>query len=213
MNKLLISIYALSIIFGLTIAAEAADESSFEIPPGVEYSNHEQPTFHGSKNPQEPGTALNAPGDTWVYTFFIRDEYLDPEWKLTNESIAIVHITDHDWSKEKGDTANEWGSILINGKAVMTTLPEMLKQMGGYRFGQAPLNSAFLEIECGSEAHPSGQMPAYIFNLKDIEDSIKEAGKVVIQITNLRQDGSINGTAPFGDFIVNRLGLHLFWTK
>jgi len=124
-----------------------------------------------------------------------------------------VHIIDHDWSKEKGDTASEWGSILLNGRAVTTIVPEIIKEMGGYRVGQAPLNSAFLELECDSEIHPSGQMPAYIFSLKEIEDSIKRTGKIVIQITNLRSDGTINGNTPFGDVIVNRTGLHLFWTK
>ena len=64
-----------------------------------------------------------------------------------------------------------------------------------------------------SDAEISGDgplMPPYIFELT--EDA-KKSKWLVFEVINLRKDGSVDGDAPFGDFVVNRVGFHVWYKK
>lgn len=76
-----------------------------------------------------------------------------------------------------------------------------------------PFSTELFEAEDEAEAHPSGTLPGYIFNPLELEDAFKTSGKVVLEVTNVREDGTIEGSAPFGDFIILRAGLHFQWKK
>ena len=112
-----------------------------------------------------------------------------------------VHTLDPEYTKESGDGAKEWGRILIDGKP---------RALIGASFAAKGLKEGeikdFMEIASDPEAKGS---PPYIYNVLDF---VKD-GKLVLEVINVRKDGSIDGDAPFGDFMVLRAGLHLFWKK
>lgn len=64
----------------------------------------------------------------------------------------------------------------------------------------------FVEME--SDDVTVGGSPPYIYTVTVL---IKDDHKLVLEVINLRKDGTIDGSAPFGDFIVLRAGLHLFY--
>lgn len=181
-------------------------------PEGQEPDDYEMAVFNPPKDVQDPGTHLMAPGDTYRYTFYTNPEYVNHPTKELKSAFAGVHFIDHDYDAEKGDQFPEWARVTFNGKPMMWYVPDMLKPMG-YREGQEPYSSEFFEVESEEEAHPSGRMPAYLFDLMPIADEIK-AGKLVVEITNLRSDGTdhtVESDAPFGDFIMLRVGNHFYW--
>ena len=74
------------------------------------------------------------------------------------------------------------------------------------------LNKAeFLEIVGDEEISPEGaEIPPYIFA---ITDAMKKSNQVTVEIINLRSDGTTNSNAPYGNFIVNRVGCHVWYKK
>lgn len=168
---------------------------------------YEMPVFVGDEVPQKPGTHLNAPGDIYSYTFIINDKHSsNPDLYIKN-AILGVHIIDDDWSREKGDGAQEWGRILINGKPMNWINLPFLKDMG-YRVGQTPSSSQLYEFQDDNEVCEKAPIPPYIFNVTDIAEKDR---RVNIEITNVREDGKIEGDAPYGDFNVLRVGFRVIW--
>jgi len=169
--------------------------------PGESHVPYEMAVFKAPDGPQGPGTHLNAPGDTYRFTYIINDKYSkDPNYVLKRTGFG-VHILDPEYSKASGDGPQEWGRILIDGKPRALTKRAFASK--GLKEGEI---KDFQEIVSDPEA---GGPPPYIYNVFDL---VKD-GKLVLEVTNVRKDGSIDGSAPFGDFIVLRAGLHLFYVK
>ncbi|MDB4443941.1 hypothetical protein N9174_01200 [bacterium] len=169
--------------------------------PGESHVPYEMAVFKPPDGPQGPGTHLNAPGDTYRFTYLINDKYSkDPAYVLKRVTFGI-HILDPEYSKASGDGPQEWGRILIDGKP-----REMIGRAYGNKGAKKGEIKDFMEMASDPEAKGS---PPYIYAVTDF---VKD-GKLVLEVTNLRKDGSIDGDAPFGDFIVLRAGLHLFYVK
>lgn len=216
MKRILLLVCVMSLVIGFSGVVIAADPPKGggppPLPPGHEKEDVENAIMPDTKKPQLPGLDLNGPGDVWRYTFFLDKKHLNDDWKLT-QAVVALHIVDPDYDREaKKDGAPEWARITVNGKPVKTWTPPFLAGIG-YRKGQEPFSTELVELDDEAEAHPSGKPPAYIFNPLELEDAFKKAGKVVIEVTNVREDGSIEGSAPFGSFIVLRSGLHFVWKK
>ena len=128
----------------------------------------------------------------------------DPNYVILN-AVAGVHVDDYDWSKASGDKNPEWGKILVNGKPMeyVIILPTDKRK---------PALSDFVEMVSDAEISAEGGplMPPYIFN---VTEEAKKSKLLVFEVINLRQDGSINGDAPFGNFVVNRIGYHVWYGK
>jgi hypothetical protein len=152
-----------------------------------------------------PGADLAGPGDVYRFTIIRNDAYANDSNYEVERAIIGVHIDDYDWGKASGDTKPEWGSILINGEPMtyLIMLPWDKRK---------PASSAFMEIVSDAEVskNPNQLMPPYIF---DTTDLFKENQSVVIEIVNLRNDGRIGGGAQFGNFVVNRIGCHVWYKK
>lgn len=158
-----------------------------------------------------PGTHLNAPGDTYRYTFLIDDKYSqNPDKYQVHNALIGVHILDTDWNAVTGDTKLEWGRILINGKTQNWIVPSFLKG-SDYRDAHKPKNSGLYEMVDDYEIGNGKPIPAYIF---DVTSLIKQEGNMLtIEVTNLREDGSVDSDAPYGEFSVLRVGFHLNWIE
>lgn len=169
---------------------------------------YESDTFiTGKVYKQIPGADLAAPGDNYRFTIIREDEFANnPNYEVVL-AVAGVHIDDYDLQKNLKDSELEWGEILINGNPMNTII-----QIPNDK--REPQSSKLIEIMSDKEvSNPNGPlMPPYIFNVT------KEAklGKwLTVNITNVRKDGSrtIDGTAPFGRFVVNRVGYHVWYKK
>ncbi|MFC1863225.1 hypothetical protein ACFL1Z_04645 [Thermodesulfobacteriota bacterium] len=152
-----------------------------------------------------PGVDLAGPGDVYRFTIIRDDAYAnDPNYEVVRVIIG-VHIDDYDWSKASGDMKPEWGSILIGGEPMNYVIMFPWDK-------RKPASSAFMEIVSDAEVSkdPKQLMPPYIF---DTTALFKENQSVVIEIANLRNDGRIGGGAQFGNFVVNRIGCHVWYKK
>ena len=178
-----------------------------EDPKGIEtiHMAYECDTFTpGKPNVHLPGADLAAPGDGYRYTIILNDQYADnPDYEIV-QAFAGLHIDDYDAGKE-GDKAPEWGRILINGKPMKTTKIFPFDK-------REPQSSERLEMISDLEFSPNPKrlMPPYIFDLTEL---FKKDKNVVFEITNVREDGSIDSDAPFGNFVVNRIGCHVWYKK
>jgi hypothetical protein len=205
------SLAALCLLFGVLSTAMAG---SHEMPPNPErdpegtavHMAYECNTFTpGKPNTHVPGADLNGPGDMYRYTLIRDDKYAnDPSYEII-KAIVGVHVDDYDWNKDSGDTKPEWGKILINGKA----MEYMIVFPGDKR---KPASSEFVEIVSDAEITPKGLplMPPYIFN---VLEEAKKGKTITFEVTNLRKDGSVKGSAEFGNFVVNRIGYHVYYKK
>lgn len=189
--SLAIALFSTSAIAGGPPAKEGETKVSYEMS-----------TFDEVAQKQNGGAELNAPGDMYRYTYMVDDKYInDPAYKL-ERAIIGVHIIDDDFV-DGVDKEPEWGSITLDGK------PQKWIQfpVPGHRVDEKPAMTDLDEIDSDPE---QGGFPPYIFNVPEL---ISDDGKLVLEVKNLRKDGSIKGDAPFGDFIVLRAGLHLFYVK
>ena len=175
-------------------------------PPGSVHMAYEWENFTpGKPNVHLPGADLQGPGDSYRYTVIRDDKYANnPDYEVVN-AVVGVHIDDYDWSAEKGDTKQEWGKILVDGKAskYKAILPTDKRKPG---------SSEFMEMISDAEITPKGRplFPPYIFS---ITAEMKKSKTLVMEIVNLRKDGSINSNAPYGNFVVNRIGVHVWYKK
>jgi hypothetical protein len=164
-------------------------------------------TFNpGKPNVHLPGADLNGPGDIYRYTLIRDDKYAnDPNYEIVNAT-AGVHIDDYDWSKESGDKEPEWGRILVNGRPMTYVI--MFKETDK----REPGSSEFVEMVSDAEISAEGGplMQPYIF---DVTEDAKKSKMLIFEVTNLRKDGSTDSDAPFGDFVVNRIGYHVWYKK
>ncbi len=165
---------------------------------------YEMPVLFDKNTPQQFGTHLNGPGDNYRYTFILQDQYAKSDKYRISKATFGVHILDGDYHKDTGDSTPEWGKIIMDGEArKWITLPFLDKN---YKLNKTSTLSKFYEIESDME---NDGLPPYIFEVTDlIQDH-----NLRIEITNLRKDGSISGTSPFGGFQVLRVGLHVWWEK
>ena len=53
-------------------------------------------------------------------------------------------------------------------------------------------------------------IPPYIF---DLTEDVKKSKWLIVEVTNLRKDGSVDCDTPFGDFVVNMFGYHVWYKK
>ncbi len=172
--------------------------------PGEYHVAYEMAVFNPEDESQRAGTHLNGPGDSYRYTYFIDDKYINDDQYLLKSASIGIHIVDSDYTEKTGDSAKEWGKILIDGKPRFW---EHFPSVKKYRAGLTPEFTDLLEMSSDDEM---GGMPPYIF---DVTADLKDDRKLVIEVINLRQDGSIEGKASFGDFNVLRAGLHLYYAK
>jgi hypothetical protein len=159
----------------------------------------------GKPNVHLPGADLNGPGDVYRHTLIRDDKYAnDPNYEVVNAGCG-VHIDDYDWSKESGDKEPEWGRILVNGtpRNYGIVFPNDKREPG---------SSEFVEMVSDAEISAEGGRldPPYVF---DVTEDTKKSKMLVIEVINLRKDGSVDGDAPFGDFVVNRVGYHVWYKK
>ena len=67
--------------------------------PGESHVPYEMAVFKAPDGPQGPGTHLNAPGDTYRFTYIINDKYSkDPNYVLKRTGFG-VHILDPEGNK------------------------------------------------------------------------------------------------------------------
>lgn len=165
---------------------------------------YEMPVFIDDKTPQGPGTHLNGPGDSYSYTFILDDKYTKSDKYRIKRAIFGVHVIDGDYDAQKGDQKPEWGSITMDGETREWMVPAHLK--AEYRLDQTPVNSNFYEIESDAEHQDA---PPYIYSVADLLND----NMLKIKVTNLRSDGTVDSDAPFGDFNVLRIGLHVWWEE
>ena len=207
------TVVLLSVMFFVLIPFGIAFGGAYVMPPserdpkGTEvHIAYEHATFTpGKPNVILPGAELNGPGDIYRYTLIRDDKYAnDPNYVIL-DAVVAVHIDDYDWSKESGDGKPEWGKILVNGKPMeyVIALPTDKRK---------PALSDFIEMVSDAEITPEGRslFPPYIFN---VTEEAKKSKVLVIEVINLRKDGSINGDAPFGNFVVNRFGHRVWYGK
>ncbi|MFC1869257.1 hypothetical protein ACFL0H_14155 [Thermodesulfobacteriota bacterium] len=201
MRRLSVLVVAMIVLIGMSVSVWAQPKAR----PGESWVPVEMAVFKPPHGPQEPGTHLNAPGDTYRYTYILDNKYAkDPSYVVSRASIG-VHILDPEYSKTSGDGAKEWGRILLDGKALVWTIGPPQKK-AGYRKNDTPGPTDLVEMKSDPEC---GGTPPYIFNVTDL----LRDNKLVLEVTNLRKDGSIDGGAPYGDFTVLRAGLHVFYKK
>ena len=197
MKNLFVLLCVMCLVFAMVGMAGAQPPPG----PGESHVPYEMAVFKPPKGPQGPGTHLNAPGDTYRFTYIINDKYSKDPSYFINRAAFGVHILDPEYSKASGDGPQEWGRILIDGKP--RALSENSFAAKGLKKGEI---KDFMEIASDPEAKGS---PPYIYNVIDF---VKD-GTLVLEVINVRKDGSIDGDAPFGDFILLRAGLHLYWKK
>lgn len=178
-------------------------------PAGSEvHIAYESDTFTPSSGGKQlPGAAFAAPGDSYRFTLIREDKYANDSSYEIVKAIAGVHIDDYDWSRESGDTEPEWGEILINGKTMNTiTIVPWDKR--------APESSGLLEVTSDAEvSRLDGRLiPPYVF---DVTEETKKGKWLIFKVTNIRKNGStsVDGDAPFGSFVVNRIGYHVWYKK
>jgi len=177
-------------------------------PKGVEtvHVAYECDTFTpGKPNVHLPGADLAGPGDVYRYTLIRNDKYAnDPNYEIFSAS-AGVHIDDYDWSKESGDRQPEWGRILVNGtpRKYDIRFPTDKRKPG---------SSEVMEMVSDAEISAEGGplRPPYIFV---VTEDAKKSKMLIFEITNLRKDGSVDSDEPFGNFVVNRIGYHVWYKK
>ena len=209
------TVVLLSVMFFVFLTSGIAFGGAHFIPPGgmdpkgiddTVHMAYECNTFTpGKPNVHLPGADLAGPGDVYRYTLIRDDKYAnDPNYEIVNAG-AGVHIDDYDWSKASGDGNPEWGRILVNGKPMEygIVMPNDKRK---------PALSDFIEMVSDAEITPEGRslFPPYVFN---VTEEAKKSKMLVFEVINLRKDGSINGDAPFGNFVVNRIGYHVWYKK
>ena len=177
-------------------------------PKGMEtvHMAYECDTFTpGKPNVHLPGADLAYPGDMYRFTLVRDDKYAnDPSYEIVR-AIAGVHIDDYDASRDGGDGAPEWGRIRINGKSMTYVIMFPFDK-------RKPESTAFMEMISDAEISPNPKqlMPPYIFDLTELA---KQSKLLTFEIINLRKDGTVNGQAPYGNFVVNRIGYHVWYKK
>lgn len=148
-----------------------------------------------------PGAVLAGPGDSYSYTVMRRDAYAgNPDYEVLRAIIG-VHIDDSDTKY----LSKKWGSILVNGKA----LPFVIMSDKDKRTA-VPTDMVEIISDATLTGQPGSSVPPYIFDVK----SVLNAGEEVrVTITNLRENGSVDGDAAFSGFVVNRIGAHVWYKK
>lgn len=181
----------------------SASSSQSQAPgPGEYHVSYEMPTFVNNQLPQQAGTHLNGPGDTYRYTYFIDDQYLNNKKFYLKRATIGVHIIDRDFQEGGDDGEKEWGSITLNGHALYWIQYSSAK---GFRQGQIPERTNLVEI---MSDHETKGMPPYIF---DVTHLVKKKSQLILEVTNLRRDGTTDSLEPYGNFTVLRGGLHLYY--
>jgi len=188
----------LAIIFSVDIAAQSAASGKYHVA-------QEMPIYNAAEKQQRAGIPLNAPGDHYRYSYLIDNQYANNTNFVLEKATIGVHILDADYQADTGDMQPEWGQILLNGRAHHWIHYPAAKD---YRLDEKPELTSLIEIVSDDET--SG-MPPYIF---DVTQLLKiQKNKLVLDITNLREDGEIEGDAAFGDFTILRAGLHLYYKQ
>ena len=206
----------LSVMFFVLLPLGIAYAGAHFTPPGpmdpqgieglVHMAYEVDPFTPGKPNVHVPGADLNGPGDNYRYTLIRDDKYAnDPSYYIFRAT-AGVHIDDYDWSREYGDKEPEWGRILVNGTP--RTYLILFKKTDK----REPGSSEFVEVVSDAEISAVGGSlsPPYIF---DVTEDAKKSKMLIFEITNLRKDGSVDSDAPFGSFVVNRIGYHVWYKK
>jgi len=195
MNKFIKTLTAFTALAAVTSVGHAQAAREGETHVAVEMS-----VFDVATKTQGPGTHLNAPGDTYRYTYVIDNEYSNSDKYELVRAIFGVHIIDPDYDKDGGDKAPEWGSITIDG-----TIPTTVSKLGPNEV--TPIKTDLVEMMSDDEV---GGRPPYIY---DALDFVKDDNMLVLEVINLREDGKIDGDAPYGDFNVLRAGLHVYYKE
>lgn len=170
---------------------------------------YEMVVYHDS-GIQDGGLPLAYPGDRYRYTFVIDDEFSRDPNRYIKNAIVGIHIIDDDWQAEVGDTAPEWGTILIDGIAQKWVKPPHLT---AYHYHQAdePALSLAMEIQSEFEVSSSeGGVPPYIFN---VTEKVEANRRLTVEVINVDQLGNETPKSTFGDFTVLRIGLRVVWAE
>jgi hypothetical protein len=207
-SLLLSMMFVLFGYFGLVCAEPIIHAPSEWDPPNTEAHLAYEWATYVPDSALLPGADLNAPGDMIRHTIMIDDKYSkDPNYKILKVEVG-VHIDDYDWSKGSGDQKPEWGSIRVNGRPMMNVIysPDDKRKAE---------SSIFMEIVSDVEMSPEGKAwPSYVFEWtgKSLAEAVKKKS-FVVEVKNLRKDGSVDSDAAFGNFVVNRMGLHVYYGK
>ena len=157
--------------------------------------NPHAPEKHG------PGAVLSAPGDTYRYTALRADKYAgNPEYEVLR-AIVGVHID----SSNPEKPGKKWARITINGVArtFVVMIPADTRQ---------PASTHHVEIISDAQltGNPGSSVPPFVF---DVTDIMVRGEDVAVETTNLRSNGHIEGEAAFGGFVINRIGVHVWYKK
>jgi hypothetical protein len=179
-------------------------------PKGVEglvHMAYECDTFTpGKPNVHVPGADLAGPGDMYRFTLIRDDKYANDPSYYIYRATAGVHIDDYDWTREYGDKEPEWGRILVNGTP--RTYIILFKKTDKREPGSSEFGEMVSDAEISAVGGPL--VPPYIF---DVTEDTKKSKMLIFEVTNLRKDGSVDSDAPFGSFVVNRIGYHVWYKK
>lgn len=209
MNKFSNVVVAITMVLGVSVGACAETHAYLEEPdPSWDpvdsevHMAYEWATFNPAAPAEHgPGAVLSGPGDMYRYTVLRDDKYAgNPEYEVVRALLG-VHID----ASKPDNPGKKWGRITING----TAYPYVVKSKKDTR---QPKATDFVAIISDAEltGSPGSSTPPFIY---DVTELIARGENVTVEITNLREDGAVNGTAPFGGFIVNRIGAHVWYKK
>ncbi|WP_417672184.1 hypothetical protein [Roseibium sp.] len=199
MTKMRVAVLALT---GLLATGSTVLAGGPPAQDGETKVSHEMATLDVKTETNTGGAELNAPGDTWRYTFIIEDEYINnPNYEVAR-AIMGVDMLDDDYV-DGVDQEPEWGKILLDGE------PRKWVELGapGYREGE---KSALTDLDEIDTLPETADLPPYVFFVPEL---IAEDGRLVLEVTNVREDGSIDGDAAYGDFIVLGAGIHVYYKE
>lgn len=148
-----------------------------------------------------PGAVLSAPGDHYRYTVLRDDKYANSDDYEVTRAIVGFHID----ASSPDQPSNRWGRIEINGEP----RPYMVMFKPDTR--EVKLSDLVPIIsDAELSGNPGSSLPPFVF---DVTDIINNGENVTVSITNLREDGGQDSDAPFGGFVVNRIGAHIWYKE
>ena len=189
-----------------TVSYELPENPDWD-PEGADIHLAYEWSTYDIENPAEhaPGAVLSAPGDMYSYTVIRSDNYANNEDYEIVKAIVGIHIDDATHSKLDTPNQQKWGRIEVNGepRPFIVTIEQDVRVAH-------PTELVEIISDQTLTGEPGSSVPPYIF---DVKDDLENGKDVRVTITNLRKDGQIQSKAPFGGFVINRVGAHVWYKK
>ncbi|PHR91735.1 MAG: hypothetical protein COA69_11150 [Robiginitomaculum sp.] len=176
---------------------DASDPKGADVHMAYEWATYNP----NAPQARAPGAVLTAPGDSYRYTAIRDDDFAhNPDYEVL---YAIVGF--HLDSSDPEHPGEKWAKVLVNGEARPFLV---MFDLDTRKTGSSGLLEVISDAQFSGEAGSS--YPPFVY---DVTDILKTGADVNVQITNYRKDGQIEGDAPYGGFVVNRVGVHVWYKK